>query len=89
MREVAQGLVLDLALFPIRAPEEMGLIHASFVDASRRGYMNPARSSCHAVKIATTRTNVKQGLRILVATKCICDIDITPFRDKNLNRKWP
>ena len=52
--------MLDLTVFAIGAAQQVGLINASLVDASRSGYMNSARSSCHAMKIAETCAFVKR-----------------------------
>ena len=50
MGEVAQRLVLDLACVTIGAAQEMGLVDAALVPASRRGYMNCTASSCHGLE---------------------------------------
>ena len=71
MREITQGLMLDLAVLAIRATQQVGLIYASLVDASRRGYMNCPRSSSHDYKITAYRTRIKTIRVFLVATKCI------------------
>src|SRR5580692_2705810 len=60
VREITEGLMLDLTVLAIGAAQQVGLINASLVDASRRGYVNSARSSCHAMKIADTCAFVKR-----------------------------
>jgi hypothetical protein len=52
VREVAEGLVLDLALLAIGSPEQMGLVDAILVDASCSGHVDGAVSSRHAVIIS-------------------------------------
>ena len=71
MREITEGLMLDLAVLAIGAAQQMGLVDASLVDACGRGYMNSTCSSCHAEKIAVNCVAVKSQSAILVATKCI------------------
>ena len=71
MREITEGLMLDLAFLAKGAAQEMGLVDASLIDARGRGYMNSTGSTCHAEKIAVNWTAVKSQPIILVATKCI------------------
>ena len=71
MREITEGLMLDLAVLAKGAAQQMRLVDASLIDACGRGYMNSTRSSCHAEKIAVNRVAVKSQPTILVATKCI------------------
>jgi hypothetical protein len=71
MREITDGLMLDLAVLAKGAPQQMGLVDASLIDACGRGYMNSTRSSCHAEKIAVNCMAVKTRLILLVAVKCI------------------
>ena len=54
MGDVAEGLVLDLAVLAVSAAEEMGSVGLALVDASGGGYMYRSISSWHSCKIATT-----------------------------------
>ena len=47
VREIAEGLVFDLAVLSEGAAEEVGLIDLSFVFSSGRGYVHSAMSSFH------------------------------------------
>ena len=48
VREIAEGLVLDLALLAIGSPEQMGLVDAIFVDAPRSGHVDGTISDRHS-----------------------------------------
>ena len=71
MGEVTEGLVLDLALLAVGAAEQMGLVDATVIDASGRGYMNSTRSSRHSLRLPFIRDLVKREFANLVATLCI------------------
>ena len=71
MREISQRLMLNLTVLSIGASEEVGLIHASFVDGALswlhelRRFFSPCREN-------TDEAADRQGaIGILVATKCI------------------
>ena len=59
MREVSEGLVLDLSVLAGAASQQVGLVDPSFVDAFGRGYMNSALSARHAFRIRMVRGIVK------------------------------
>jgi len=52
VREIADRLVLDLALLAKGSPEQMSLLDAIFVDASRSGHVGGTVSGWHTVIIA-------------------------------------
>jgi hypothetical protein len=55
MGEIAQRLVLDLALMPVGTPQEVGGVGLALVHAFRGGYMNRAVSACHTSIIPHTQ----------------------------------
>src|SRR5262245_8341504 len=78
VREVAHGLVFDLAPLAVRAAEQMGFVDAALIDAFGRGYMNCTGSSRHSAKIQFAEDRVKQNQDILVATFCILLLSVAP-----------
>ena len=78
VREVAQGLVFDLAPRAVGAAEQMGFVDAALIDAFRRGYMNCPGSSRHSEKIQFAEDRFKQNQDILVATLFILFTSIAP-----------
>jgi len=48
MRKLAEGFMLDLAVFAVGAPEEAGLVEASFAAASRGVDVNGRSAANHA-----------------------------------------
>jgi len=45
--DIAQGLVLDLAVFAIATTQEVGLVDSALVVSSRGGYMHRSKTCCH------------------------------------------
>jgi hypothetical protein len=45
--DIAQGLVLYLAVFAIATTQEVGIVDSALVEASRGGYMHRSKTCCH------------------------------------------
>ena len=52
MREVAESLVFDLAVFSVGATQEVGLVDLVLVSPCCSGYVHSAASACHALIVA-------------------------------------
>jgi hypothetical protein len=70
VREIAEGLVLDLPAFPESAAEEMGLVGLALVLTPCGGYVYGSASCAHTRRIEHAAASVQPIIRFLVATVC-------------------
>jgi hypothetical protein len=73
VRDVAEGLVSHATAVAVGAAEEVGVVDLAVVGPRGGGYMNYAASFGHVVDFRANAAEVKQKMRLLVATKCICE----------------